>query len=194
MDDIDKLVARLAHATPGRLTGPDVTDIESLLACCWEQLKDSDGGGMTDAKLSRTEDLRWDPPILRFEVERHGKVVKGAKRAEIQHWRVDLQQRVATLGQVTLRQLYPNAAPMNVKSIADDIASAIAAGIQDNRFSRHGNVVSVRITVIIPLTNKQTTAGRRRRFVTALEQQLAPLGWRRTAARNRLDFEFQPVT
>jgi hypothetical protein len=51
----------------------------------------------------------------------------------------------------------------------------------------------VRIVVsnVIPTTNKQTTAGRRRRFAVELERLLSAWAWHRKKAGSHLIFERQ---
>ena len=71
--------------------------VVSQLAECWDHLTGSAEGGMTAAKVWRCEDLSWTPPILSFQIERHGGVVLGSKRAEMQTWTIDVTQATATL-------------------------------------------------------------------------------------------------
>ena len=47
---------------------------------CWDLFGTSDDSSMEAYKLDgRTEGLSWNPPILSFDIERHGGVAKGVR-------------------------------------------------------------------------------------------------------------------
>ncbi len=50
---------------------------------------------MHAGKLGRMEDVRWEPPVLSFRIERHGAMGVGSTRAELQNWRVDFDLKPA---------------------------------------------------------------------------------------------------
>jgi hypothetical protein len=141
---------------------------------------------MTAGKLiGRTEQMEWKPPALTFKIERH-----GASRAEVQNWEIDLVGETATLFVTGHRQIYQMDARLNVKPIAAEIASIVNEGREDHRIKRRGaTYVRIKTADIIPATNKQTTAGRRKRFAEQLDLLLAPQGWRRKSAGSHLIFE-----
>jgi hypothetical protein len=57
----------------------------------WKRLPGSYATEMAEWKLDRMENPRWEPPIFRFEIERHGAASLGSSRAEIQTWAVNLE-------------------------------------------------------------------------------------------------------
>lgn len=180
--DIQRLKAHLDSVPPGNLSGEDGSDAESHLIRCWDALKGSSEGGMAAFKLSgRTEGMKWAPPVLEFEIERHGGTVLGSTRAELQIWQVDLEQGTAEIVHRCRRQLRPMARRLDVKSLAGEIAENIRQGRKDHPSLKWMTPTRVRILIgaIIPATNNQTTTDRRRRFMAALEQVLVMEGWRR---------------
>src|SRR5216684_9323390 len=71
-----------------------VGPVTALLAACWNEFAGSGSERMHAGKLARMEDVRWNPPVLSFRIERHGAMGLGSTRAELQHWRVDLDRRL----------------------------------------------------------------------------------------------------
>jgi hypothetical protein len=137
----------------------------------------------------RVEHMEWNPPLLSFHIERHGATVMGSTRAEIQQWEVDVGKGTATLVGFGMRQLYPMDQRLNVRPIADEIAAIIVSGKEDERVRRKGKTVTVLTGKIIPATNRQTTAARRKRLAQELERLLIAKGWRRTSKTGNLTFE-----
>ncbi|MFC5583269.1 hypothetical protein [Rhodanobacter terrae] len=172
-------------------------EIESLLACCWDQLVGGSDGGMKAEKLSgRIENMTWSPPQLTFEIERHGGVVLGSKRAEMQKWAVDVEHGTATCTEGRARQLYPNTPKLNVVPIAEDIAGLISNGTLDPRIRWIGaNLVKVEIGKIIPMNSpKDTVRGRRDRLKVQLAHNLSLIGWYPRPSSAPWTFERQSPT
>jgi len=78
---------------------------------------------------------------------------------------------------------------MDVDPIAAEIAGIVNEGRDDVRIVRRDNTVRILTGDIIPFTNSQTTAGRRRRFSLELERLVLPQGWQRKRAGSHLVFE-----
>ena len=96
---------------------------------CWDQLQGSRGGGMAAHKLrGRTEEMQWKPPTLSFNIERHGAMVNGSSRAEVQQWRIDLDRKIAELAAFRRRQKLPMDKRLDVRPLAAEIAAFINAG------------------------------------------------------------------
>ena len=103
---------------PGGIDYP--RSLEPRLAACWEELG-GDEGGMRGEKLrGRMESVAWNPPRLSFVVERHGGTILGSSRAELQHWRVDVEAQTATLGKVGHRQIERMKPRLDVKRLVDE--------------------------------------------------------------------------
>ena len=121
---------------------------------------------MFSSKLNRWESPTWSPPLLEFEIERHGGTVMGSPRAEVQSWTVDVEGQSVELMGSRRRQLV-KAAPR-----LDDVPHARRCLDEMNAGPEGGSDwltwpdetrVRVKIGRIIPETNKPTAAGRRRR-------------------------------
>src|SRR5207245_2931298 len=93
----------------------------------------------------RMESVEWRPPILSFEMERHGATALGSTRAEMLGWKLDLQQRKAAAYSCGYRQLTPREARLDVAALAEEVAGAILAGRTDPRLHwiRRGERVRV---------------------------------------------------
>lgn len=159
------------------------------LQACWEDLTGSKRAAMTSWKLNRLEDPRWEPPLLSFAVERHGAIVGGGStRAEMQGWVVDARSGRARIQRTGHRQIRPSASRLDVRPIVDEIVYAISENVEDDRlnWSDDRHVVRVAISKVIPDDGfRQTIAGRRKRFRTALDSRLAEIGWKTTTTPYR---------
>ena len=68
-----------------------VTDaLVGLLQGCWHELDGSGDTKMNAGKLDRIEQVRWEPPVLSFVIERHGALAFRSIYAELHQWEVDL--------------------------------------------------------------------------------------------------------
>lgn len=159
----------------------DVAQVEFLLAEAWASLRGSREGGMQAYKLrGRTEGLSWEPPVLSFEIERHGGTMNGSTRAEMQRWCVDVAAQTAEIVSTRKRQLYAMAKRVNAKAPAAVIAEAILNGQEHEMLKRYPDGrVKVLISALFPQGDdfKQTVSGRRKRFRAALEPLIKEQGW-----------------
>jgi len=190
-DALAQIQHYLATMKPGEVSDNDVCNVEAMLSGCWDQLQGSDGGGMAAYKLGgRTEEMQWKPPTLSFNIERHGAMVNGSSRAEVQRWSIDLDRKIAELATGGRRQKFPMDKPLDVKPLAAEIAAFINAGREDQRLKWYGaDCVRIATGKVIPTTNKQTTRSRRKRFAAELEGVLVPFGWQRKSSGTHLVFE-----
>jgi hypothetical protein len=100
----------------------NVAELDSLSAGQWDEFAVSDEERMAGHKLlHRKEEVRWPPPVLTFVVERYGGTVCGSRRAELQHWAVNLDAKTATITKTGYRQLAPMAPRISIKAMADEI-------------------------------------------------------------------------
>ena len=183
MDDtpaVKQLKGHLTELPPGEVAVPGA--LIALLTGCWHELHGGAVEGMKTSKLARMENVRWDPPILSFQLERHGALALGSTRAELQVWSVDLYTNRATCAKSrSYRQLGPRAERVGAEPIASEIAEAITAGRDDHRlkWGRDGTVRVV-LTKVFPYGSgyMQTIAGRRKRLRETLTRLLAERGWR----------------
>lgn len=168
----------LALVPPGAVAN---APLDRLLAAEWDGLDGSADGGMQAHKLmGRMEQVRWQPPVLSFRIERHGGTVHGSTRAEMQHWQVDLDRKTAEVVGAGRRQLTRMSKAVDVRPIAEEIAERVLAGDEDDRLRRSADG-SVRLIAarVFPDGSgfKQTLAGRRMRLCGEVEKLLSAAGW-----------------
>jgi hypothetical protein len=175
---MDELKGYLSRIIPGPIE--ETSHLEHLLAGVWHALGGDDGGMAGRKLIGRTEAVEWHPPILTLTIERHGGMVLGSTRTEIQRWSVDLDRRTAKFEQNGHRQLSSMATTVHVAPIAGEIADLIVGGVLDERLRWLGDGrVRVEVGRILPEWSgyKQTVQGRRKRLSGALIEALAPKGW-----------------
>ena len=116
---------------------------------------------------------------FKFSIERHGTTSLGSTRAAVHKWRLDLLDLTASVSAQSHRQLSPMDKKLDVRPIAEKLAKAISEGKTDQHMTiTCEGRVRLDIAEIIPETNKQTTAGRRKRLRQELNARLEPLGWK----------------
>jgi hypothetical protein len=176
---VDGLRQYLTTLTPGAIENTE--QIETLLAACWDEFAGHDADGLAGHKLrGRMENVTWNPPVLAFDIERHGGTVLGSSRAEVHSWSVDLEQMIATCRMGRHRQLTPMQPRLKVEPIVEEITRLIINRQQDDRLRwRADGTVQVLVGKILPEGSavKQTLAGRRKRFRKALTDRLKAEGW-----------------
>lgn len=185
---IDELKT-LLHSFP---VGPieDTEEIESRLTQCWESFSGSDDTKMHAGKLARNgslENASWNPPILSFDVERHGAMVGGgSSRAELQHWMLNIETRTATIAQHNkrFRQIGGRSSSFTTEdaiTLAEKLVTLVATGADDARIKwRDGkNQVEFLMRNIPPCDSgfKETLSKRRKRLRAALKDAMDQIGW-----------------
>jgi len=93
--DLKRLIQYLKSIQAGPVS--DSTDLAKLLIESWDEFEGSDAEGMRAYKLGdgRTQNVSWNPPLLKFSIERHGGTVQGSSRAERHEWTIDIEARTA---------------------------------------------------------------------------------------------------
>jgi hypothetical protein len=180
--EFGQLKGLLDESGPGTYAGDVAASIIRLLSLCWDSIIGSDETGMEARKVTpeRISEIRWEPPVLRFEIERHGALVMGSTYVEIQQWEIDLHDRTAQQELVRRRQHHKRSPSLDVTPLAREIADSIRLGREHDalEWSEPGAKVRVLIGRIIPNEGpKQTVESRRKRLRKAIEQELDPLGW-----------------
>src|SRR5260370_21908412 len=95
---------------------------------------------MHDGKVGRRGSVLGEPPVLCFRIERHGAMGVGSTRAELQHWRVDLDRKTAQCERSrSYRQALPRAEGVRIEPIARELADSIIAGRVDQRLKWQGD-------------------------------------------------------
>jgi hypothetical protein len=156
---------------------PDEIDagrLMTFLVPAWPTIDGAHEDAMAAHKLARLERPRWNPPLLTFNIERHGGTVLGSTRAELECWTVDVVRGEAAATMVGYRQLTPAQPRFDVKVPVRELVAAMRAGSDDPRLKRtKEGGVEVLTGEILPLASKQTTNGRRKRFYELLDAELA---------------------
>jgi hypothetical protein len=164
-------------------TALDSDHVANLLSACWNDLVGGNATKMRAEKLWRIERPTWHPPFLDFFIERHGQTVNGSTRVTIYRWRVDVAKGTAESIDEKRRQLYATDERLYVTAIAESLVDSIIHGLQDARvIVGKDRTVKLKIDMIIPATNRQTTAARRSRLRKQLAAILAPHGWKELRA------------
>ena len=194
-EPLEELRQFLMKLPAGWVSPVEQPKLVELLQDCWHIFRGSAETRMAAGKLGRMKDPEWHPPSLAFEIERHGSAGLGSTRAERQIWYVDLDSLQAECQIIGWRQLYPRDAVFDVKPVADELSNLIICGSKDERlqWSAAGRV-RILTGRILSARSKQTLEGRRKRFLKAMEERLAPHGWRRRGSWwQRKDWEEEPV-
>jgi hypothetical protein len=192
---IAELQKVMSTMPPGDVADP--AGIDEMLASCWEGLNRHDGGMAGYKLIGRMEEVKWNPPILRFVIERHGGTVMGSGYAKLQSWAVDLEKELATLVDDYGRRWLGGSrnTPLKVGPIAAEIAELIKTGKQDPRLKwKSTDEARISISKVIPDNcPNQTLVGRRRRFKKALQESLREHGWELFPGANTVKRVCQPT-
>jgi hypothetical protein len=177
---LSELKRLLRNVLPGPIENAQV---KRLLIKCWELLDGSDQEGTSPEKLcGRIENLRWEPPHILFQIERHGGTVMGSSRAEIHDWAVNVDTGEARCATGRYRQIVSRDRALNVGPLVNRVVDEMRSGksCPDLKWLAP-DTVRINIGHVIPATFQKTTEGRRRRFKQKLEPRLAQLGWHKLA-------------
>ncbi len=184
------LLEYLNQLPQGQIAQDHKQRVLDLLTNCWAGISGSEDQSTMADKLYRAEELSWSFPILSFKMERHGGTVNGSSRAELHHWEVDCVAENAAILRTGARQLKPMSKRLNTKELAQRVADAIVLGdaTDDLNWYDDGAYAVVVIGNVIPMTNQQTTAFRRKRFRADLEEIMKAQGWARKDRGNVIGF------
>jgi hypothetical protein len=177
--ELKALQALLSALPPGKVK--ETAEIEKALAQCWYLLDGGRVGKMAPHKLiGRMEQVTWEPPLLSFEIERHGGTALGSVYAELQAWTVDVKAGAASLAFGNRKRLVGTRnSPQKIKPIAKELADRIKKGEQDERLKwKSAGEVRILIAGVIPDdAPNQTVSGRRKRLKIALQDELSGDCW-----------------
>jgi hypothetical protein len=178
---IQNLKQFLEDKEPGPVSEEFQGELKNLLASCWYVFDGSTENKMSMSKVYRMESPEWDPPFLSFTIERHGGTALGSSRAELQRWKLNIDEKSAVCGPCGYRQVSPRSAPWKAEPVGEELAGLILKGKKDPRLKWYDKgKVEVLNSVFIPDGPKMTTEGRRKRLYAALERILVPAGWQRS--------------
>ena len=153
----------LREVSPGAVLETDT--LERLLVACWNQFNGADSQGMkADKLIGRIGDAWWDPPVLSFEIERHGGVALGSVYAEVQSWSIDLEQLTASCTRAPGPLVSKRQDRLQLEPPVNRITNAVQGGINDEWLEwRDKSRVRILVGRIIPTSAaaKQTVIARR---------------------------------
>jgi hypothetical protein len=188
-NEINSLIDHLNKLDHGPISDSEKPVVLKLLSSCWPDLHGSDDQKTSEDKLCRAEELAWDGSILTFALERHGGTVNGSTRGALHYWEVDILSGRAEIVRRGVRQLSPMDHRMNTSAKAENVANQILSNEQHKNLQwRPNNYVVLNIGEIIPETNAQTTASRRKKFRAKLESVMLTHGWKRQDHGNKMGF------
>jgi hypothetical protein len=173
-----------------KLSDENKRAVLKLLENCWESLKGSSDQNTYTTKIHRAESICWNPPILSFKLERHGRTVNGSSRADLHQWEVDVEQGTASIKTGGYRQLTPTSPKMDTKLLAEEVVNNILNTLDHHalEWNSDRNYVVIKISELIPEGVPQTTRDRRKRFNKQLEAIMVEHGWVRRNKGNRTGF------
>jgi hypothetical protein len=186
---MDALREYLSDREPG-----PVTDVETLLMHvynCWPHLARYDRSKMHEGKLGRMEDPQWNPPVVSFRIERHGGAALGSVNAELQLWKVNVDECTAEWEPGGTRRIRPAGPRFDIKGEASRLAEHIRNGNEDDclKWLTDHRRVQVHTHRALPKGGpRRTRKGRRQRLQDWLDRELEPDGWRRVEDGSRLTY------
>ena len=177
---LDNLQRYCTDLLPGPVA--DESALKRLLADAWDDLQGDDGGMEPHKLLRPLEDVTWTQPMLSFVIVRHGSLVMGGTRDDLQHWHVDVEKGTATLGKTGWRQALPERGRFPVKATAAEVVEAVRNGQDDKRLQWDGpDRVRLLTTKVFPEASgfRRTVEGKRKSFRSYVAAALTGEGWKR---------------
>lgn len=165
-----------------KLPTGEIENPQELESVFWELVDVLIGGeaAINIIKLTqRPEKIMWAPPVLQFDIERHGGMKMGSSRAEIQRWTLDVHAEKVCHENVGYRQLEKRLSPLKVEPLVEEVVRLVKKRVDDERLNwKKDGSVKINVGKIIPNTcSAQTLAGRRKRFRKQLIEKMETLGW-----------------
>lgn len=103
------------------------------LAAVWDSLAGAHQYAMAARKLPRAEALKWRPPVLEFDLERHPEPGAAAARLPVQHWAVDLAAGTATVTRWSTRPSVKAALQWDARPALRELGDKLRTGAADPR-------------------------------------------------------------
>ena len=172
------------------------SELIGLVASAWRSFYGSNATSMCASKIevNRVTNFEWDPPILSFEIVRHGSAVLGGKYGDVYRWQLDIERNIATFGLMGKKRVEPLAPSLDVKPLVTKIVSAVRNNerITGVDLKQDGTVV-VSAEHFVPSVGvvKETLQKQRKRFRAELHDQMSKIGW---VARSPTSYIFEKTT
>jgi len=183
VEDIKILREYVTNLKDGKVDDEHEETLITLLSRTWDLFSDSSETSMNAEKLGRIDNVIFKyPDVITFEIERHGATVHGSVYAHVHKWTLNLTEMKAICDPYYKKRLVGKRdAPLKTQPLAQKVADAVINYDRDNKDLVWKSYDKVKILVgnIIPETNEQTTASRRKRFRNRLDEMLKTHGWSR---------------
>lgn len=177
----------LGDLPPGTVEAGETLDrLVHLLATVWEEIPGSEQEATYAYKLSRMESVEWDGEVLEFTLERHGPTARGSTRAKLHRWSVQIDPPNAFLSEAGSRVV----GQISPKWYPDELVAELSFAIFNGKEHPHVKWICenkfrvIEIGSLVPGDCKETLAGRRYRFRSALRTCLSSSGWKETSPYN----------
>src|ERR1700733_379101 len=119
------LAEYLDNIPPGPIA--DISALTNRLCTAWPELRGSGEQSTTPSKLAgRIEEPIWNPPNLKFVIERHGPTVNGSVWANLHEWVVDVRAGTAAISSQRRRLVEAMDKPVKLRPLAEAIAKAMS--------------------------------------------------------------------
>jgi hypothetical protein len=197
-ENLDALRTLMTDVPSGPIPNDMIKELERRIIEAWDDI--SLAGTSLDMhswKLAtRMESIVWDPPHLRFRVEKHRAIAMGSTRAEI--WAVNLllEEGFAYCHKVGYRQLYARDGSLNFAKIAEGILELINNGEESHpglKWLERGTKIRIILVRFLPKSRfKETAQSRSRKLRKKLGEILGKAGWIETGGPSCVVFERSP--
>jgi hypothetical protein len=149
----------------------------------------------------RAHRFRWKPPLLTFEIDRHGGTAKGSTRADRQKWTLDVEKRTARPEKIGHHQLVACAPGFKAEPAVNHFVKVISQRLAtppgwNLKWITDDEVrVVVRYLLPNPYGFKQTVEGQAKRLRKRLIEAMAAQGWQVASRSGKyLVFRREPIT
>ncbi|MDR0342397.1 MAG: hypothetical protein LBI49_04645 [Nocardiopsaceae bacterium] len=146
----------------------------------WDSLTGADQASMTAHKLARAEQMRWEPPVLRFALERHPGGIGDAPSVPVEHWAVDLAAGTAVLTGTGYRQSVAAAHHWDARPVVAELAAKLREGAADPRLhwpAGRDTCTPVLAEILPPEAIGPVRQAMDHRFRAAWRSMMRTLGW-----------------
>jgi hypothetical protein len=137
-----------------------------------------------DNTVHKFSKVEWTPPVISFELERHGAIVGGGSiDAEIYRISLDLKTDAPSRSRPSKRRVKKARPPMDLKKKAEEVVQAVLEEGDHPGIQEKGDLVMIKIGKFIPGGGvaKETLSSRRKKVRGHADEALAELGYEKIA-------------
>lgn len=142
MQGLEELELYLKHLAPGEVSPASIATIANLLARSWSAflIPASNTKKVPDRLIDQIDHVRWNPPLLKFEIRSDSSTTSSAANAPVDSWAVNLNTHEASIqpDDPQSEPVEPDEKPFDVKLLAQDVARSIVKDKRDSPFEVEG--------------------------------------------------------